>query len=88
MNTPPQVGQWYLQLDTNEAFLVTAYDDTSHAIETQAFNGDLAEIDEGTWNILPLAFAEPPEDWTEAMDDAMVMDADALIASNRQFLRL
>ena len=56
--------------------------------ETQAINGDLAEFDEETWNILPLAFAEPPEDWTEAMDDSMVMDADALIASNWQFLRL
>jgi hypothetical protein len=32
----PQVGQWYLQLDTKEAFFVTAYDDKSHAIETQA----------------------------------------------------
>ena len=29
MNTLPQVGQWYLQLDTKQAFLVTAYDDTS-----------------------------------------------------------
>ena len=45
MNTRPQVGQWYLQLDTKEAFSVTAYDDKSHAIDTQAINGDLAEID-------------------------------------------
>jgi hypothetical protein len=70
MNTRPQVGQWYLQLDTKEAFSVTAYDDKSHAIDTQAINGDLAEIDEEIWNTLPLAFAEPPEDWTEAIDDA------------------
>ncbi len=88
MNTAPQVGQWYLQLDTKDAFFVTAYDDKSHAIETQAVNGDLAEIDEEVWNTLPLAFAEPPEDWTEAIDDANVLDADALNASNEPLLRI
>jgi hypothetical protein len=57
-------------------------------LRPRLISSDLAEIDEEIWNTLPLAFAEPPEDWTEAMDDANVMDADALVASNGQFLRL
>jgi hypothetical protein len=75
MNSSPQVGQWY-QLDSRQIFMVTGFDDRSRTIETQAINGDLDEIDEFTWSILPLAFAEPPEDWTEAVDgaDAVHMD--------------
>jgi uncharacterized protein DUF6763 len=81
MNSSAQVGQWYMQLDTRETFLVTGYDDKSRMIETQAINGDLDEIDEENWNTLPLAFAEPPEDWTEAIDDADVLNADCLKTS-------
>lgn len=86
MNSPAQVGQWYTQLHTRETFLVTAYDDRSRTIETQAINGDLAEIDEEMWNILPLAFAEPPEEWTEAIDDADLLDADSSIAPIEKIL--
>jgi hypothetical protein len=68
MNNPPQVGQWY-ELDSRQIFMVTGFDDRSHTIETQAINGDLDEVDEFTWSILPLALAEPPEDW-ETIDDA------------------
>ena len=81
MNSSAQVGQWYMQLDTRETFLVTGYDDKSRTIETQAINGDLDEIDEEIWNTLPLAFAEPPEDWTDAIDDADVLNADCLKTS-------
>lgn len=77
MNCIAQVGQWYTRLDTKQTFLVTGYDDKSHTIETQAVNGDLDEMDEAVWNTLPLAFAEPPEDWTEAMDDEDGLDADS-----------
>ncbi len=77
MNSNAQVGQWYTQLDTRTTFLVTGYDDKSRTIETQAINGDLDEIDEETWHTLPLAFAEPPEDWTVAVDDADVLDVDS-----------
>ena len=71
MNRPPQVGQWYVRLDTKEVFLVTGYDDKSRTIETQAIDGDLDEIDEAMWNVVPLAFSEPPEEWTQTVDDGV-----------------
>ena len=65
-----QIGQWYMHLDKGEPFLVTGCDEKSRTIETQALDGDLDEIDEETWSSLPLELAEPPEDWTEAVDEA------------------
>ena len=65
---PAIVGQWYKHLDKGDTFVVTGYDEKSHSIETQGANGDLDEIDEETWNILPLEVAAPSEDWTEAKD--------------------
>jgi hypothetical protein len=79
MNTDARAGQWYTRLDTRQTFLVTGYDDNSRTIETQALNGDLDEMDVESWSRLPLAFAEPPEDWTESTSDA---DAPAAISSN------
>jgi hypothetical protein len=86
MNSTAQVGRWYMRLDTGETFLVTGYDDKSRTIETQAINGDLDEIDEEIWSTLPLAFAEPPEDWSGAIDDADALDADGSIAPAEKIL--
>jgi hypothetical protein len=88
MNRPPQVGQWYVRLDTKEVFLVTGYDDKSRTIETQAVDGDLDEIDEGMWNVVPLAFSEPPEEWTQAVDDRDAAGADEQSAPIERFLPL
>lgn len=83
----PRIGQWYTHLDKGEPFLVTGYDEKSRTIETQAINGDLDEIDEETWSVLPLELAEPPEDWTEATDDADADDAESsTIASVEKIL--
>jgi hypothetical protein len=64
----PRIGQWYLRGDKGEPFLVTGRDDKARTIEIQSFDGDLDEIDENFWSALPLAFAEPPEDWTGPID--------------------
>jgi hypothetical protein len=64
-----RLGQWYLRRDKGEIFQVTGYDREASTIEIQTFDGDLDEIDEETWRILPLGLAEPPEDWTGPMDD-------------------
>ena|ERR1700675_2930531 len=85
INSPPRVGQWYTRLDTTEDFLVTGYDDKSRTIETQAINGDLGEIDADNWNTLTLALAEPPEDWTETLDNADIARADACITPIEKF---
>ena len=86
MNNPPQVGQWYTRLDTRQEFLITGYDDKSRTIETQAINGDLDEMDAEIWNLLPLAFADPPEDWSEATDDADLLVSEASRAPIEKFL--
>ena len=70
----PQIAQWYLRADKGETFQVTGYDDKSRTIEIQTFDGDLDEIDAEIWPTLPLALAEPPEDWTGPVDDIEVDD--------------
>jgi Family of unknown function (DUF6763) len=64
-----RIGQWYTRRDKGEIFQVVGYDPNSLTIETQTFDGDLDEVDLETWAGLPLAFAEPPEDWTGPVDD-------------------
>jgi len=62
------IGQWYLRRDTGETFLVTNYDEESETVEIQTSDGDLDELDEEAWESLPLALAEPPQDWTGPID--------------------
>lgn len=69
-----QVGQWYQRRDKGELFVVTGRDEHDGTIEIQTFDGDLDEIDEETWNELPLLLAEPPEDWTGPVDDVETDD--------------
>jgi hypothetical protein len=62
------IGQWYLRRDTGETFLVTDHDEESETVEIQTSDGDLDELDGETWESLPLALAEPPQDWTGPID--------------------
>ncbi|HXZ60059.1 MAG TPA: DUF6763 family protein [Steroidobacteraceae bacterium] len=64
-----RIGQWYLRWDKGEIFQVTGFDEEARTIEIQTFDGDLDEVDEESWRVLPLGLAEPPEDWTGPVDD-------------------
>src|SRR6185312_4233616 len=64
-----RVAQWYTRWNKSEIFQVVGYDESSRTIEIQTFDGDLDEIDVEMWATLPIAFAEPPEDWTGPVDD-------------------
>lgn len=64
-----RIGQWYTRSDKGEIFQVVGYDSNSRTIETQTFDGDVDEVDLEAWPGLPLALAEPPEDWTGPVDD-------------------
>ena len=64
-----RIGQWYTRWDKGEIFQVVGYDGASRTVEVQTFDGDLDEIDEESWAGLPLALAEPPEDWTGPVDE-------------------
>ena len=65
-----RIAQWYRRSDKGEAFVVTAIDETTGAIEVQTFDGDIDEIDGNSWSALPLEMIEPPEDWSGALDVA------------------
>ncbi len=73
----PEIGQWYVHRDKGEMFRVTGYDEPTHTIEIQTFDGDLDEIDEEAWSALPLEQAAEPEDWTGPLDDIEVDDLNA-----------
>ena len=64
-----RIGQWYTRWDKGDIFQVVGYDEDSRTIEIQTFDGDVDEIDLEAWMGLPLALAEPPEDWTGPVDD-------------------
>ncbi len=71
---PARVGQWYSRSDKGEIFQVTGLDEKANTIEVQTFDGDVDEIDQETWDLLPLSLAEQPEDWTGPVDDVEVDD--------------
>jgi hypothetical protein len=64
-----EIGQWLGHVDKGELLQVVGHDDQSHAIELQSFDGYVDEIDDETWNTLPLERSAPPQDWTAPMDD-------------------
>jgi hypothetical protein len=64
----PEIGQWYLRRNKGEMFRVTAYDERSHTIEIQTFDGDVDEIDAEAWRSMTLERAGEPEDWTGPID--------------------
>jgi hypothetical protein len=68
MSRRPEVGQWYVRRDTRDVFQVTGLDERSQTVEIQTSDGDLDEIEMETWRTVPLAFAEPPEDWSGPID--------------------
>lgn len=77
-----QIGQWYKNLDTDEVFFVTGYDDKSNTIELQSIDGDVSEIDEETWSALALEPCEQPEGGLgdmENLDDAYDDDLSAAV---------
>jgi hypothetical protein len=63
----PRVGQWYTRQDTGQLFWVTHYDDHSGTVEIQMSDGDLDELEEETWQSLPLDLSEPAPDWTDPL---------------------
>ncbi len=65
-----RIGQWYTRWDRGELFCVTGCDRECNSIRVQSVAGELDELDEETWEMLPLGLAEPPEDWTGPGDEA------------------
>ena len=55
-------------------FKLVGHDDRWRTIEIPCFDGDLDEIDDETWNALPLERSAAPEDWTGPLDDVETDD--------------
>ena len=55
-------------------FWVTHYDNHSGTVEIQMSDGDLDELEEETWQSLPLDLSEPAPDWTDPLADADATD--------------
>ena len=67
----PQPGQWYEDLDNEEAFQVLAVDPDEEVIRIQWPDREIQEIDLDQWNEMDLDLALPPEGWVDdvAEDD-------------------
>ena len=69
----PQAGQWYEDLDNEEAFQVLSVDPDEEIIRIQWPDREIREIDLDQWNEMDLELALPPEGW---VDDAVEDDED------------
>jgi hypothetical protein len=65
----PVVDQWYLREDTQQRFIVTAYDERAGTVEIQTAEGDVDELDSDEWESLPLVLTGESQDWTESIDN-------------------
>jgi hypothetical protein len=59
-----EIGHWYTAINSNQVFEVVAIDYDDQTIETQNFDGDIAEIEFTGWKGLFPVEISPPEDWT------------------------
>lgn len=67
----PQAGQWYEDLDNEEAFQVLAVDPDEEIVRIQWPDREIREISLDQWNEMDLDLALPPEGW---VDDAVADD--------------
>jgi len=67
----PQAGQWYEDLDNEEAFQVLAVDPDEEIVRLQWPDREIREISLDQWNEMDLDLALPPEGW---VDDVVADD--------------
>jgi hypothetical protein len=67
----PQAGQWYEDLDNEEAFQVLAVDPDEEIIRIQWPDREIREITLDQWNEMDLELATAPEGW---VDDVVADD--------------
>jgi len=67
----PQAGQWYEDLDNEEAFQVLAVDPDEEIVRIQWPDREIREISLDQWNEMDLDLALPREGW---VDDVVTED--------------
>ena len=72
---PPGVGDWYRTSgggSASELFEVVAFDEADSTLEVQYFDGTIEELELSDWRSQcasgAIMAAEPPEDWSGAVD--------------------
>lgn len=65
----PVKGQWYENLEEDEAFRVLSVDEDSELIEIEYLDGEIEEIDLEAWHEMDLERTEEPEGWSESEDE-------------------
>lgn len=68
----PNLDSWY-EDGKGQRFRIVAIDDHDNSIEIQYFDGDVAEVEAGTWYSLDLRLIADPGDGSGPFDD---MDLD------------
>lgn len=66
-STEARIGSWYRSAD-GQVFEVVALDGED-AIEIQHFEGEVAELDKESWELMFVVEIDAPEDWTGAYDE-------------------
>ena len=65
----PQAGQWYEDLDNEEAFQVLSVDPDEEIIRIQWPDREIREIDLDQWNEMDLELTVPPEGWVDDVEE-------------------
>ena len=65
----PQAGQWYEDLDNEEAFQVLSVDPDEEIIRIQWPDREIREIDLDQWNEMDLELTLPPEGWVDDVEE-------------------
>lgn len=71
----PEVGEWFLDLETEQEFQVVDLDEGAGLIEVQYLNGEIGKFDVEEWSELELSKIDPPEDWSTALEPVEEGDA-------------
>ena len=59
----PQVGEWYMDVQSGATFEVVALDAQNQLVETQHIDGEISEYDIESWRQLRLVAVAEPDDW-------------------------
>ena len=62
-------GEWYLDVQSGNAFQVVGVDEEEGSIDVQFADGAVAEFLMDDWEAMSLARSEQPEDWAGPYDD-------------------
>lgn len=64
MKYRPDIGDWFIIVESDERFEVVAINDDGDSIDVQFFDGEITEYDRESWEQLDLKPCAPPEDWS------------------------